>query len=76
MMESRRDNENVPPTPAQQAQAACIARELAALGFALPGTFADRMIRAGQDAWLPEIGDLPGYGGYRVISPVILSKIG
>jgi hypothetical protein len=27
----------VPPTPAQQAQATRIAREIAALGFALPG---------------------------------------
>ena len=41
------DNENVPPTPAQKAQAARIARELAALGFALPGTLADRMTRCG-----------------------------
>ena len=30
------DNEGVSPTPAQQAQAARIAAELAALGFALP----------------------------------------
>ena len=30
------ENKNVSPTPAQQAQAARIARELAALGFALP----------------------------------------
>ena len=36
------------PTPAQQAQAARIARELAALGFALPGTLADRMTRCGH----------------------------
>ena len=41
------ENENVPPTPAQQAQAARIARELATLGFALPGTLADRMTRCG-----------------------------
>ena len=41
------DNESVPPTPAQQAQAARIARELAALGFALPGTLTDRMTRCG-----------------------------
>ena len=40
--EPRRDNENVSLTPAQQAQAARIARELAALGLALPGTLADR----------------------------------
>ena len=30
------DNDNVSPTPAQRAQAARIAAELAALGFALP----------------------------------------
>jgi hypothetical protein len=38
------DNENVPPTPGQQARAAAIAAEIAALaaaGFALPGTLAD-----------------------------------
>ena len=29
------DNDNVPPTPGQQAQATRIAAELAALGFAL-----------------------------------------
>ena len=40
-------NENVPTAPAQQAQAARIAAELAALGFALPGTLADRMTRCG-----------------------------
>jgi len=38
----------VPPTPAQQAQAARIAAELASLGFALPGTLADRMTRCGH----------------------------
>jgi hypothetical protein len=42
------DNGSVPPTPDQQAQAARIARELAALGFALPGTLADRMARCGR----------------------------
>jgi hypothetical protein len=42
------DNDSVPPTPDQQAQAARIARELAALGFALPGTLADRMARCGH----------------------------
>ena len=47
--EPRRDNENVSLTPAQQAQAARIARELAALGLALPGTLADRMTRCGRD---------------------------
>jgi hypothetical protein len=41
------DNGNVSPTPAQQAQAARIARELAGLGLALPGTLADRMTRCG-----------------------------
>ena len=42
------DNQNVSPTRAQQAQAARIAAELAALGFALPGTLADRMTRCGR----------------------------
>ena len=42
------DNDDVSPTPAQQAQAARIAAELAALGFALPGTLADRMTRCGR----------------------------
>jgi hypothetical protein len=42
------DNGGVSPTPAQQAQAARIAAELAALGFALPGTLADRMTRCGR----------------------------
>jgi hypothetical protein len=41
------DNENVSPTPAQRTRAARIARELAALDFALPGTLADRMTRCG-----------------------------
>ena len=36
------------PAPAQQAQARRIARELAALAFALPGTLADRMTRCGH----------------------------
>jgi hypothetical protein len=47
----RRDNENVSPTPAQQARASAIAAEIAALaaaGFALPGTLADRMTRCGR----------------------------
>jgi hypothetical protein len=44
----RCDNENVSPTPAQQAQATRIAAELASLGFALPGTLADRMARCGH----------------------------
>jgi hypothetical protein len=38
----------VSPTPAQRDQAARIARELTALGFALPGTLADRMTRCGH----------------------------
>ena len=42
------DNGGVSPTPAQQAQARRIAAELAALGFALPGTLADRMTRCGH----------------------------
>jgi hypothetical protein len=45
------DNGNVPPTPGQQARAAAIAAEIAALtaaGFALPGTLADRMTRCGH----------------------------
>ena len=49
--ESAGDNENVPPTPCQQARAAAIAAEIAALataGFALPGTLADRMTRCGH----------------------------
>jgi hypothetical protein len=48
--ESGCDNENVSPTPAQRAQAARIAAELAGLastGLALPGTLADRMTRCG-----------------------------
>ena len=49
--ESPRNNENVLPTPDQQARAAEIAAEIAALaaaGFALPGTLADRMTRCGH----------------------------
>ena len=49
--ESAGDNENVPPTPGQQARAAAIAAGIAALtaaGFALPGTLADRMTRCGH----------------------------
>jgi hypothetical protein len=42
------DNDGVSPTPAQRAQVRRIARELAALGFALPGTLADRMTRCGR----------------------------
>ena len=47
----RCDNENVSPTPAQQARAQAIAAEITALlssaGFALPGTVADRLTRCG-----------------------------
>src|ERR1700752_2566771 len=42
------DNDSVPPTPAQQAQARRIAAALAPLGFALPGPLADRMTRCGR----------------------------
>ena len=45
------DNDNVSPTPAQQARAAAIAAQIADLastGFALPGTLADRMTRCGH----------------------------
>jgi hypothetical protein len=45
------DNDNVSPTPAQQARAEAIAAEitarLAGTAFALPGTLADRMTRCG-----------------------------
>jgi len=45
------DNDNVSPTPAQQARAAAITAEIAArlarAAFALPGTLADRMTRCG-----------------------------
>jgi hypothetical protein len=47
----RCDNENVSPTPAQQARASAIAAQIATLataGFALPGTLADRMTRCGR----------------------------
>ena len=39
---------NVSPTPAQRAQAARIARELAGLGFILPGTLTERPMRCGH----------------------------
>jgi hypothetical protein len=46
------DNDNVSPTPAQQARAEAIAAEitarLASISFALPGTLADRMTRCGH----------------------------
>jgi hypothetical protein len=41
-------HENVSSTPAQQAEAARIARELAAIGFILPGTVTERMTRCGR----------------------------
>jgi len=48
----RCDNENVSPTPGQQARAQAIAAEIAArlagLAFALPGTVADRLTRCGR----------------------------
>jgi hypothetical protein len=42
------ENENVSPTPGQQARASRIAAEIAALGFALPGTLTERMTRCGH----------------------------
>jgi hypothetical protein len=46
------DNQNVSPTPAQQAQAARITAEITAritgLAYTLPGTLADRMTRCGH----------------------------
>src|SRR5215831_6805305 len=39
---------NVPPTPAQRAQAARIAAAIAAIGFALPGTLTERPMRCGH----------------------------
>jgi hypothetical protein len=42
------DHESVSPTRAQRARAARIAAELGSLGFALPGTLADRMTRCGH----------------------------
>jgi hypothetical protein len=46
------DNDNVSPTPAQQAHAKAIAAEITArltdLTFALPGTVADRLTRCGH----------------------------
>jgi len=41
-------DENVSPTPGQQARAARIARELAGIGFILPGTLTDRLTRCGR----------------------------
>jgi hypothetical protein len=42
------DDESVSPTRGQRARAARIAADLASLGFALPGTLADRMTRCGH----------------------------
>ena len=44
------ENDNMPPTPAQQARAARIAAQIAQAaqaGFILPGTLTDRMTRCG-----------------------------
>ena len=41
-------DEHVPPTPAQHAEAARIAGELAQARFALPGTLTERMTRCGR----------------------------
>ena len=44
------ENDNVPPTPAQQARAARIAAQIAETaqaGFILPGTLTERMTRCG-----------------------------
>src|SRR5712692_5535734 len=43
-----RQDKNVPPAPAQRAEAARIARELAQGGFALPGTLTERRTRCGR----------------------------
>ena len=42
------DNDGVSPTPAQHARARRIARDLATVGFALPGTLTERMTRCGH----------------------------
>jgi hypothetical protein len=44
----RCEDENVSPTPCQQAQAARIARDLAQISFALPGTLTERLTRCGR----------------------------
>jgi hypothetical protein len=46
--DARCQDENVSPTPAQQAEAARIARELARASFALPGTLTERLTRCGR----------------------------
>ncbi len=42
------DDENVSPTPRQQARAARIAAQLADIGFVLPGTLTERHVRCGK----------------------------
>ena len=44
----RRQDGNVSLTPARQARARRIARQLASLGFSLPGTLTERMTRCGK----------------------------
>ena len=50
--EPRRDDDNVPPTPAQKARARRLARQiaghLASADFILPGTLTERMTRCGR----------------------------
>jgi hypothetical protein len=50
--EPRRDDENVPPTPAHKARARRLARQLAdrlaSTDFLLPGTLTERMTRCGR----------------------------
>jgi hypothetical protein len=41
-------HENVSPTPGQQARARQITRQLAHIGFALPGTLTERLTRCGR----------------------------
>jgi hypothetical protein len=41
-------HENVSPTKAQQARARQIARQLASIGFILPGTLTERLTRCGR----------------------------
>jgi hypothetical protein len=41
-------HENVSPTPGQRARARRIARQLAQIGFALPGTLTERLTRCGK----------------------------
>ena len=48
LLDPGRENMNVPPIPAQCAQTARIATEIATLGFALPGTLTEPMTRCGH----------------------------